>query len=49
MSLWPILWTAVFAITLLIYAILAVVVTFGGWQDIRSMLRKIDEQHNETK
>lgn len=47
---WELFWTIVFAVTILVYSILVIIVTVGGWQDIQSMLKTLDEQDesNET-
>ena len=41
---WIIFWGALLALALLAYAVLAVFVTIGGFQDIRAMFRKLRER-----
>ena len=38
---WIVFWGALLGTTLIAYAVLAVIVTIGGFQDIRSMFRKL--------
>lgn len=47
MQFWIYLWTAVFALTILVYSCLVVVVGFGGWSDIKAMFKTLDEQSKE--
>ena len=44
MSFWVLVWTTVFVVTLIVYVGLVCVVTVGGWQDIRSMFRDLEDQ-----
>ena len=47
MQAWTYVWAAVLAIGLAIFVGLAVVVTIGGWGDIRALFRTLREQHDE--
>lgn len=47
MEFWGMLWTIVFAGSLLIFAVVAVVVTVGGLGDIRALFQRMDERHEE--
>ena len=49
MNGWLVLWTAVLAAALLMFAALVVVVTIGGFVDIRVMLAGLQRQHDEEK
>jgi len=42
---WAMFWGLLLVAALLIFAGLAIAVTIGSLGDIRSMLRRIDEQH----
>ncbi len=48
MSFWEIFWQVVLLVSLVAFAVLAVVVAIGGFGDIRSMLRSIDTRHETT-
>ena len=49
MNLWINFWTIFFFISLAMFACLAVVVTIGGYFNIRSLLRDLKaEQENES-
>ena len=48
MSFWATFWTAVFALTILVYCGLVVVVTIGGWKDVRAMFKTLDQQHENA-
>ena len=45
MIFWQILWAAVFLGGLVLFAGLAIVVSIGGFFDIRSLFKSIEEQH----
>jgi len=45
MTFWITLWTGLLILGLLIYAGVALAVSVGGLFDIRSMFRRLDEQH----
>jgi hypothetical protein len=47
MGFWTIFWAALLAVALTIFAGLAVVVTIGGFFDVRTLLRTIDRKHAE--
>ncbi|MFH1613906.1 MAG: hypothetical protein ABIG61_02325 [Planctomycetota bacterium] len=47
MVFWIVVWTVLLIIGLAVFAVLAVVVTIGGFFDVRSLFRKIDKQHEE--
>ena len=42
MDLWTTIWTVVFAATIFVYAGLVLVVTLGGWKDIRAMFEHLE-------
>ncbi len=44
---WATLWGVLFVTAMVIFAAVAVVVTIGGFSDIRAMLKRITEQHAE--
>jgi hypothetical protein len=48
MNFWETFWQIVLVISVVGFAVLAVVVTFGGLSDIRAMLRSIESRHDET-
>ena len=45
MGFWMNLWTIVFFLSLLSFAGLAVVVSIGGFFNIKSLFKSLDEQH----
>lgn len=44
MGFWPTFWGVVLAASLLGFAALAIVVTVGGWRDLRAMLRELGKR-----
>ena len=48
MNFWETFWQIILLVSVVGFAVLAVVVTFGGWSDIRAMLRKIESRHDEA-
>ena len=44
---WTMLWGGLLAATLVAYTILTVVVTLGGWKDIRAMFRNLRDSDDE--
>jgi len=48
MSAWAIFWTILFVAVLILYSILVVVVAIGGFQDIKDMMRSLDQQHTDS-
>ncbi len=48
MNFWETFWQIVLVISVVGFAGLAVVVTYGGLSDIRAMLRNIESRHDET-
>jgi len=48
MDYWIGLWTAVLVLGLGIFIGLAVVVTVGGFRDIRALFRRIEQQHADA-
>ena len=46
MITWELIWTIVFGVSLIAFASLVVVVSIGGFSDIRAMLRSIARDHN---
>ncbi len=49
MGFWTVFWAALLAVALTIFAGLAVVVTIGGFFDVKALLRTIDRKHTEEK
>jgi len=49
MSFWISFWSVLLAVALVIFAGLAVVVTIGGFYDIRRLFRSIDAKHAEQE
>ena len=45
MQFWMNLWTIIFFLSLLIFAGLAIVVSIGGFFNIKSLFKSIEEQH----
>ncbi len=45
MDAWATFWGVLFVIVLVIFAVLAVVVTIGGFYDVKAMFQAINEQH----
>ena len=45
MEFWIKLWTVVFVAGLSIFTILAIVVSIGGFFDVRSLFKSIEAQH----
>lgn len=48
MNAWITLWTVVFALGMLIYTGVAIVVTLGGLSDVRAMVAGIQRHHDEA-
>ena len=46
MNFWMTFWGALFAVIVVGYALLAVVVTVGGARDLRSLFRKLHEERD---
>lgn len=44
MSAWATFWSVVLIASLAGFAVLAIVVTVGGWRDLRAMLRELGER-----
>ena len=49
MEFWILLWKTVFIVTISVYSVMAVWVTFQGARDIRSMLDDINDRHEAKK
>ena len=47
MDTWATFWGVLFVLVLAVFALLAVVVTIGGFFDVRAMFRTINDQHHE--
>jgi len=47
MNFWEGFWTIVLLVSVVGFAVLAVVVTIGGLSDIRAMLRSIETRHDD--
>ena len=48
MSFWTTFWTAFFAVSLVLFALLAVTVTIGGFFNIRSLFKSLSERCEES-
>ena len=48
MDIWINIWTVVFALTILVFGTLVVVVGIGGWADIKAMFRTLDA-HDDSE
>ena len=44
MDMWINIWTVVFALTLLVFAGLVIVIAIGGWSDIKAMFATLESQ-----
>lgn len=49
MNTWITIWSFVLIASLIAYAILAGIVTIGGFKDVLSMFRTVDQQHKHKK
>ena len=49
MSGWLTFWEILLVVSLAVFAVLVVLVTIGGFRDIRSMFRALDEQHETLR
>ena len=49
MIVWQWLWTLVFFIGLNLFTLLAVAIAIHGWQDISSLIRTLQSQHQHTE
>lgn len=47
MNAWMVFWTAVLIAGVAVFVVLAVVVSIGGFFDIRDLLRSIETQHGK--
>ena len=47
MEFWMLFWKVVFIVTLLLFAVLAVVVTIGGFKDIIALFRAMDKENQK--
>ena len=47
MGFWMIFWGLLLLLTLLLYSVLVVYVTIGGFQDIKQMFRKLAEREDQ--
>lgn len=45
MDMWATFWGWLLVIVLVVYALLAIVITIGGFFDVREMLSTMNEQH----
>ena len=48
MDAWAIFWGVVLLASLATFAIVVVVVTIGGFRDLRAMLKNLDAQHQKN-
>jgi len=49
MSFWTSFWTAFFFVSLVLFALLAVVVTIGGFFNIRSLFKSLSERPEQEE
>ncbi len=49
MSFWVGFWTVVLILAVLVFAGMAVVVTIGGFFDLKSMFKRIEQQHQQDR
>jgi len=49
MSFWTNFWTAFFVVSLVLFALLAVVVTIGGFFNIRSLFKSLSERPEQEE
>ena len=49
MSFWVGFWTIIFFVSLVIFAGLAIVVTVGGFFDIRSLFKTLNTEHEQAE
>ena len=49
MDTWITIWTVVFALTLLVFSVLVIVVGIGGWPDIKAMFTALDSQNDSEE
>jgi hypothetical protein len=49
MSFWTGFWTIFFFASLVLFAAVAVVVTIGGFLDIRSLFKSLTERHEQPE
>jgi len=49
MDSWAIFWGWLLIIVLVIFAVLAVVVTIGGFFDVKALLKTMEKQHDEDE
>jgi hypothetical protein len=49
MTFWILLWKAQFIVCLTAFAGMSVWVTIGGWQDIKSLFRQLDQEHQKKE
>jgi len=49
MDAWAIFWGWLLIIVLVIFAVLAVAVTIGGFFDVKALFKTMDKQHHEDE
>lgn len=49
MDFWTSFWTAFFFVSLFLFAFLAVVVTIGGFFNIRSLFKSLEQRHEQNE
>lgn len=49
MEFWEGLWKVVFWVGLILFGLMAIWVTIFGFRDIKKMLRRMEEQHDESR
>ena len=48
MNFWEVFWQVVLLVSVVGFAVLVVVIAFGGLADIRAMLRSIEKRHDAS-
>ena len=49
MSFWTSFWSVFFVVSLVLFALLAVTVTIGGFFNIRSLFKSLSERHGQEE
>ncbi len=49
MDTWALFWGLLLIVVLVIFAALSVVITIGGFFDVKALFKSIDKQHSEKK
>ena len=49
MNFWILLWKVLFVAAITVFAAMSVWVTIGGWQDIKTLFARLDEEHQKKE